>query len=145
MYLSSLSLYQEVWSPTRSQLPSRLERQRRSVSFFDIGFKGMYISFLKFRMTFTLTKYVEKRSSHDGDFPFSVRNELKKNLKKKKKNVLGKKREFRQCGCQGKGVKRRNTLRLRQKGVMVSDCRRTCRCFACPQPACLPGLTNEMV
>ena len=29
----------------------------------------MYISFLKFRMTFTLTKYLEKSSSPDRDFP----------------------------------------------------------------------------
>ena len=27
---------------------------------FGIGFKGMHISFLKFRMTFTFTKYLEK-------------------------------------------------------------------------------------
>ena len=39
-------------------------------------FKGMRISFLKFRITFTLTKSLEKSSSHDGYFPFVVKNEL---------------------------------------------------------------------
>ena len=36
----------------------------------------MHTSFLKFRMTFTLTKYFEKSSDHDLDFPFTVRKEL---------------------------------------------------------------------
>ena len=34
------------------------------------------MSFLKFRMAFTLTKYSETSSSRDRDFPFTVRNDL---------------------------------------------------------------------
>ena len=55
-------MYQKVWLATFCQLPSQQKRQRRRVSSFGIGFKGMYICFLKFRMMFTLTKYLEKRS-----------------------------------------------------------------------------------
>ena len=49
------SMYQEVWSANFCQLPSQQKFQRRRVSSFGIGFKGTHISFLKFRMTFTLT------------------------------------------------------------------------------------------
>ena len=37
-----------------------------------MGFKGIFISFVKVRMTFTLTQYLEKRSFHDRDVPFAV-------------------------------------------------------------------------
>ena len=38
--------------------------------------KGCTSLFSKFRMTSTLTKYLEKISSPDRDFPFTVRYEL---------------------------------------------------------------------
>ena len=67
-------MYQEVWFATFCQLPS----QRRRVSSFDFGFKRMNISFLLlFRMTFTLTKYLDNRSSYDREFPVNVRHGLK--------------------------------------------------------------------
>ena len=44
--------------------------------FLRYQFQRMHISLLKFRMTFIVTKYLEKSSSHDPDFPFTVRNEL---------------------------------------------------------------------
>ena len=55
------SMYQEVWSATFCQLPSHQKRQRRRVSSFCIGFKGMRINL---RMMFTLTKYLEQTAKH---------------------------------------------------------------------------------
>ena len=50
------STYQVVWSAAFCQLLGQHKRQRRRVSSFGISFKGTYISFLKFRITFTLDK-----------------------------------------------------------------------------------------
>ena len=47
------------------------------MSSFNIGLRGMHVSFLKFRMMLKWRKYVENSSSHDRDFPFTVRNELR--------------------------------------------------------------------
>ena len=46
------------------------------MSSFGIGFKGRHNSVWKFRMSFPLTKYFEKSSSQDPDFPCTIRNEL---------------------------------------------------------------------
>ena len=73
MHLSDLDSYQEVWSANLLPDHQSTEKSTTKVSSFVIGFKRMYISFLKFRMTFALIKYLEKSPSHNREFPFAAR------------------------------------------------------------------------
>ena len=50
--------YQELWFAIFCQMPCQQNHQRRRMSSFGVGFKGMHTSFLKFRMAFTLTHFV---------------------------------------------------------------------------------------
>ena len=61
-------MYHEVSSATFCRLPSQQKRQRRKVLSFCIDLKRMYIRFLKFRMTFTVSPLSHERlvaNSHE--------------------------------------------------------------------------------
>ena len=75
MYLSYRSCINKFGLPPSANYPVN-RNVNDEVSSFGIGFKGMHISFMTFKMTFTLTKYFETSFSHDRHFPFSVRNGL---------------------------------------------------------------------
>ena len=65
-------MYQAVRSATLSVV-LLIETSTTKSVVFGSGSKETCISFLKFRMTFTLTKYLEKNPSHGRYFPFIVR------------------------------------------------------------------------
>ena len=63
-------MYQQVRSATFSQL-----QKTKSVFLWYRFQRDVHLS-LKFRITFTWTRFLENSWPHDGDFPFTVRNGL---------------------------------------------------------------------
>ena len=76
MYLSYVPCIKKFGLLSSASFPSQQKGWWQRVLFFGIGLKGVHISFFKLRMLFTLTKSLEKSSSHDQDFWFSVRRGL---------------------------------------------------------------------
>ena len=68
-------MYQQVWSTTFCQTPSPIETSTTKSVFLWYRFQRDVHLFLKFRITFTWTKFLEKSLLHNPDVPFSGRNE----------------------------------------------------------------------
>ena len=69
-------MYQEVWSAHLLPDDQSTERSTTKSIFLWYRFQRDVHLFLKLRMTFTLTKYLEKSPSRNRDLPFTVGNEL---------------------------------------------------------------------
>ena len=75
MYLSYLLCINKFGLPPSASCPVNRTSTTKSV-FLWYRFQRDVHLFLKFRITFTSTKFLEKSLPHNRDFPFTVRNEL---------------------------------------------------------------------
>ena len=64
------SMYQQVWSATLCQLQSQQKRQRRRVSSFGIGFKGLHICFWSLEWRSREQNYLERSFSLDRNLSY---------------------------------------------------------------------------
>ena len=76
MHLRYLSCIKKFSLPSSASCPvNRNVKDEEYLPLVSVS-KGCTSLLLKFRMTFTLTKYSEKSSTHDRDFPLTVRNDF---------------------------------------------------------------------